>query len=242
MNFASDPAWASGMATGPKAAGERRQRHWLIAGAAPVALEQMALTLSHFGIDAQPWLGNADAARHRLVLCAVRHRSEVQPWIAELPRRSAPILFIGQSSAGARARLIAAGAADALSARISPRELVARLAAAERLHAAQQGLVHLAGLDFDMGLRQLWWQGRAIPLMPREFDLLLMLARQAGVPISREDLLLAVWRTPFDPGTNSVEVHICKLRRSLGALREAVRIETVRYRGYRLVSEPVSGG
>ena len=111
--------------------------------------------------------------------------------------------------------------------------------AALRSHAAAQGIVRLAGLEFDTGLRQVHWEGADMPLMPREFDLLLVLARQAGLAMSRDTLLRAVWRTAFDPGTNSLEVHICKLRRSLAALGGAVRIETVRYRGYRLVSEPV---
>ena len=237
MKLASDPA-LGGAPTGRGAGTER----WLIAGSEIEALERMALALSRFGIDGQPWLHGPDTARHRLVLCDARHKGQVQPWIDDMTRRSAPLLFIGVSAAGVRARLIGAGAADALSARIGPFELVARLKAAERLHAAQQGRVRLAGFDFDVGLRQARWQGTVLPLMPREFDLLLVLARRAGVPVSRDDLLRAIWRTPFDPGTNSVEVHICKLRRSLRSLSGAVRIETVRHRGYRLVCGAASGG
>jgi two-component system, OmpR family, response regulator len=236
MKFPSDPALGGASPASASPGAALPARRWLLAGGPPDALERMALALSRFGIDAQPWPGAPDAARHRPVLCDARQRGEVQPWIDDLPRRSAPLLLVGLSSAGARARSIAAGAADALSARIAPHELAARLEAAERLHAAQLGLVRLAGFDFDIGLRQVRWQGRVLPLMPREFDLLLMLARQAGGPISRDELLRAVWRTPFDPGTNSVEVHICKLRRSLGILRGGVWIETVRHRGYRLVS------
>lgn len=247
MKFPSVPALggassASCAPTGASPGVVPSARRWLIAGPIPDALERMALTLSRFGIDGQPWPGGPEAVRHRLVLCDARQRDQAQPWVDELPRRTAPLLFIGLGAAGARARLIAAGAADALPARVGPQELVARLAAAERLHAAQLGLARLAGLDFDLGLRQVQWQGRLLPLMPREFDLLLVLSRQAGLPISRDDLLRAVWRTSFDPGTNSVEVHICKLRRSLASLQGAVWIETVRHRGYRLVSKGLSRG
>ena len=216
--------------------------HWLLAGEDAAGLERIALALSRYGVDCQPFQRGPAQVRHKPVLCDVRNRAQTRLWIEELPWRSAPLLFVGVSGAGARARLIEAGAADAMSARIGPGELAARLKAADRLHAAQQGLVRLAGFDFDTGLRQARWQGLVLPLMPREFDLLLVLARHAGDAISREDLLHAVWRTRFDPGTNSVEVHVCKLRRSLAPLRGRIWIETVRHCGYRLVSNAASEG
>ncbi|WP_202189375.1 helix-turn-helix domain-containing protein, partial [Blastomonas sp. CCH3-A3] len=64
----------------------------------------------------------------------------------------------------------------------------------------------------------------------------------AGEIVSRDDLLHAIWQTPFDPGTNSVEVHVCKLRRRLAGMADRIWIETVRHRGYRLVRASASGG
>ena len=205
-------------------------------------MERLALSLARFGVDAQPFMGDPAQARHRPVLCDARARASMRAWLADVPWRAAPLLFRGAGTGGIRTRLIASGAADAMSARVSVEELAARLDAAGRLHAAMFGQVRLAGFVFDTGLRQVRWHDIDLTLMPREFDLLLVLARHAGVAISRDDLLRAVWRTSFDPGTNSVEVHICKLRRSLVPLRKAVSIETVRHRGYRLVSRDASGG
>lgn len=214
-------------------------RPWLLTGPDPLALERLAQALSRFRIDAQPSVQSCTAARHSPVLCDARVRRVARGWLDDIPWRTAPVLFFGVGGAASRARLIQCGADDAVSARVAAAELAARMQAALRSHAAAQGIVRLAGFEFDTGLRQVRWEGADMPLMPREFDLLLVLARQAGLAMSRDTLLRAVWRTAFDPGTNSLEVHICKLRRSLAALGGAVRIETVRYRGYRLVSEPV---
>lgn len=215
---------------------------WLLAGDDPAELERLALMLARFGVDAQPFDGEPAQVRHRPVLRDARARATVRAWLEDIPWRTAPLLFLGAGTSGARTRLIESGAADAMSARVSIEELAARMKAADRLHAAMRGQVRLAGFAFDTGLRQVRWQDVHLALMPREFDLLLALARQAGEAINRDDLLRAVWRTSFDPGTNSVEVHICKLRRGLSPLRGSVSIETVRHRGYRLVSEPASRG
>lgn len=213
-------------------------RPWLLSGSDRRALERLALALARFGIDAQPCAQPATSARHSPVLCDARLRAATRAWLDEIPWRSAPVLFFGVAAASARARLIQSGANDAVSARVAPAELAARIRAAVRSQSTALGIVRLAGFEFDTGLRRVRWGGIDVPLMPREFDLLLVLAREAGLDVTREALLRAVWRTAFDPGTNSLEVHICKLRRSLGALGQAVRIETVRHRGYRLVSTP----
>lgn len=215
---------------------------WLLVGSDRTEQERLALALARFGVDAQPHFDGLAGARHRPVLCDARCRAVVQGWIDEIPMRSAPLLFVGAGTSGTRARLIEAGADDAMSARIGPEELAARMKAAIRLNDALHGHIRLADFSFDTGLRQVRWQSVSLSLMPREYDLLLALARHAGEIVSRDDLLHAIWQTPFDPGTNSVEVHVCKLRRRLAAMADRVWIETVRHRGYRLVLAPASGG
>ena len=71
-----------------------------------------------------------------------------------------------------------------------------------------------------------------IQLSPLEFGVLNTLAAHPAVPVSRADLLLEVWGTSYDGGSNTVDVVIRSLRRKLGAVAD--RIETVRGVGYRL--------
>lgn len=238
MKLPSDPAWSGSAAASQTDAGAR----WLLVGGDNDALTRLALMLARFEVDAQPFAGDPAAARHRCVLCDVCTPDTARLWTRDLVQRSAPLLALGAETGDMRAGLIAAGAVDAVSARIGTAELAARIKAAGRLHQLMRGQVRLAGFTFDTGLRHVRWQDTALPLMPREFDLLLVLARQPGIAIARDDLLRQVWRTEFDPGTNSVEVHICKLRRNLSALRGRVWIETVRNRGYRLAFASTSKG
>ncbi|MCG6119905.1 MAG: winged helix-turn-helix domain-containing protein [Blastomonas sp.] len=206
------------------------------------ALQSLARALARFGVAAEVADPSSMPAANVPVLCDARSRHLVRSLLAQAPLRPAPLLVHGVNAAQVRARLILSGADDAVSVRIAPCELAARMVAAQRARAAAQGVVRLAGLAFDTGLRQVCWQGVAVPLMPREFDLLLVLARHAGQVVSRNVLLKTVWRTAFDPGTNSPEVHIFKLRQRLTMLGGAVRIETVKRQGYRLVAELPSRG
>jgi DNA-binding response OmpR family regulator len=75
----------------------------------------------------------------------------------------------------------------------------------------------------------------AIDLTPRELALLAHLAEVAERPVTRAELLRAVWHARFDPGTNVVEVYVNRVRSKLGP--HAWMIETVRGAGYRLRRE-----
>lgn len=219
---------------------------WLAIG--PDIERQVALThaLARFGVDAVPGeagaIGQAGDCPHLPVLCDARDRPAVQMLLTAVPRRVAPVLLTGVNSPQSRARYILAGADDAVSSRGATVEVAARMKAAWRARVEALGIIPLAGLVFDTGLRQVRWQGTSLPMMPREFDLLLALARHAGQTLRRDALLRAVWQTEFDPGTNSLEVHVFKLRGRLAVLGGAVRIETVKGQGYRLVTMPRSQG
>ncbi len=58
---------------------------------------------------------------------------------------------------------------------------------------------------------------RWLGLHPREFGLLWRLSEQPGVPMSRRQLLADVWRITIEPETNSVAVHVARVRAKLQA-------------------------
>ncbi|MFN3820034.1 winged helix-turn-helix domain-containing protein [Blastomonas sp.] len=215
---------------------------WDVIGSDRAVLGAHVQSLAHFGVRAQ--IGEASATPSPItpVLCDGRNRVVVRGLLDATPARTAALLVFGINVAQVRAALLLAGVDDVVSPRIVPYELAARMLAAQRSRAAASGIIRLAGFTFDTGLRQVCWHGEPLPLMPREFDLLLVLARHAGLPVSRDALLNTVWRTAFDPGTNSLEVHIFKLRQRLAVLGDVVRIDTVKRQGYRLVSAPQPRG
>jgi two-component system, OmpR family, response regulator len=135
----------------------------------------------------------------------------------------------GTSVAGA----LDAGADDAVALPACASEIAARLAARLRCHAP---VVTAGGLRIDTVERRVEREGRPVPLLPREYALLLHLARSAGRSIGRDELLAAVWGLRFDPGTNVVEVHVSRLRARLHRGFGTPLLVTDKGRGYRLVT------
>jgi two-component system alkaline phosphatase synthesis response regulator PhoP len=74
--------------------------------------------------------------------------------------------------------------------------------------------------------------GEPVELTGKEFDLLAYLMENAGIVLSREQLLDRVWGLTFPGGTRTVDVHVAQLRRKLG---RPELIRTVRGAGYKVV-------
>lgn len=138
--------------------------------------------------------------------------------------------------ADARAAALEQGASDVIGPWMRAREAIARIL---RFLKAPPGVEpHLVRGDLVIGLvdRSVARDGRPIALLAREYALLLDLARRDGVPASRQELLRAVWRLDFDPGTNSVEVHMSRLRAKVDRGFTSPLLHTVKGQGYALMA------
>lgn len=87
------------------------------------------------------------------------------------------------------------------------------------------------GLEIDDQGRYVYVDGERVDMSPKEFDLLLYLAENAGRALSREQILNAVWNFDYFGDVRTVDTHIKKLRLKLGDKSEF--IQTVRGLGYR---------
>jgi two-component system OmpR family response regulator len=153
---------------------------------------------------------------------------------SEPPRvsiRDATILWQGVDDPAARARALESGVQDVVGPWMHEDEAVARII---RLARDEQPRLRVGDLLIHLVDRQVERAGRAIPLLAREYALLLHLARRPGEAISREALLRAIWGLEFDPGTNSVEVHMSRLRAKIDRDFDWPLLRTIKGKGYAL--------
>ncbi|MEN9359620.1 MAG: hypothetical protein RL095_1155 [Verrucomicrobiota bacterium] len=148
-----------------------------------------------------------------------------------------PVLLLSAlGSVDDRIRGLRQGGDDYLAKPASLVELAVRLEVLLRRQAPPTRL-RVGSLDLDCDSRSVHREGREIPLNPREFRLLLILARQRGRILSRMMLLRQVWDFDFDPGTSIVETTVSRLRDKLGKQEEGALIRTVKGAGYVLDPE-----
>jgi DNA-binding response OmpR family regulator len=112
------------------------------------------------------------------------------------------------------------GADDYMTKPFSMKELVARVSAHLRRRDAERGRagsgpIEAAGLVIDPDQVQAFAAGRSVGLTPREFNVLLVLARAAGKPLSRNKIYREAWGYEMMAGDRSVDVFVRKVRRKL---------------------------
>jgi DNA-binding response OmpR family regulator len=127
------------------------------------------------------------------------------------------------------------GADDFLSKPFSYVVLLARLRALTRRGASERPAVLVVGdLRIDPGSRRCWVGAAEVDLASREFSLAEYLARNAGIAVSKQDLLDHVWDYAFEGDPNIVEVYIGRLRNKIDRPFDRKSLKTVRGLGYRL--------
>ncbi|HLB45036.1 MAG TPA: response regulator transcription factor [Candidatus Limnocylindrales bacterium] len=125
------------------------------------------------------------------------------------------------------------GADDYVTKPFAMAELIARVEAiSRRPKQIAPPVIRIADLVIDTGSRQVTRGGDAIELTPKEYAVLLYLARHQGKVMSRTLITEYVWDYHFDPGTNIVDVVINRLRKKIDQGREPKLIHTIRGVGY----------
>ncbi len=136
-----------------------------------------------------------------------------------------------------RTAALNSGADDAIYASGNGEEIAARIASLVRRQRMGTGNIIICDeLEINLINRHVARAGNSIAMPLREFDLLSHLARQRDQPVSRRNLLRAVWHIDFDPGTNRIDVHMSRLRQRVDYGYAHAMLRTVKGIGYALVS------
>jgi two-component system, OmpR family, phosphate regulon response regulator PhoB len=155
---------------------------------------------------------------------------------AAQPTASVPVIMVtAKSEEIDRVLGFEVGANDYVTKPFSMRELLLRVRAVIRRSQpteAKASLVDFGRLHLDAESHRVWIDNEEVMLTALEFKLLLELLERRGCVESRETLLEKVWSADGESTTRTVDTHIMRLRRKLGAMGEY--IETLRGVGYRL--------
>lgn len=140
------------------------------------------------------------------------------------------------------------GADDYVCKPVRPRVLLARIRALLRRSAGLESTtetprrLEFGALVIDSAMREAWLREQSIELTSAEFDLLWLLAANAGRILSREEIFTALRGIEYDGQDRSIDVRISRIRPKIGDDPVHPRlIKTVRSKGYLFVREAAEG-
>jgi two-component system phosphate regulon response regulator PhoB len=216
----------------------------------PAIAELIAVNLRHNGF--QPvWAIDAETAQRELdeilpdailldwMLPGESGLALARKWRASARTKPVPILMLtARGDEADRVAGLDAGADDYIVKPFSPRELLARIRAVlrRRVPESSGGVVKMGDLQLDADTHRVSLVDKPLKVGPTEFKLLHYLMRHPERVHSRGSLLDKVWGDHVYIEERTVDVHVKRLRESLG--EAGSMIETVRGAGYRFTPTP----
>ncbi|KAB8193502.1 response regulator [Nonomuraea phyllanthi] len=160
------------------------------------------------------------------------HGDEVCRELVESERDARVLMLTAAAQLDDRVTGLSMGADDYLTKPFAFPELAARvLALGRRSRPAAPPVLRRAGITLDPARREVFRNGRFVPLSKKEFAVLAELMRADGNVVSAEQLLEKAWDENADPFTGAVRLTVLKLRRKLA---DPPVVETVPGVGYRI--------
>ena len=203
-----------------------------LAGDPTLPLQRAARILREHGwrVDFGPVPGHCDVA----ILSTPSNETAVRAAITQLRRRAAPklLLLLGGPWSD-RNSALTFGADDLIAGDLAAEIMMNRLMAMLRLRSTLFQPVHQIGdLTIDLTRRCVRRGGHKLLLSQREFQLLTLLAQEAGAVVPRCAIIQRLWRDDFAVSDNAVDALASRLRRRIDGPFAVKLVQTVRGIGY----------
>ncbi len=153
---------------------------------------------------------------------------EVMEYIAPL---GIPVIFItAKNSVADRVKGLRMGAEDYIVKPFEVLELLARVDVVLRRYNKTDSVISIGGLVIDTVSMTATRDGAPIALTKKEYDLLLLFARNPRIALYRETIYERVWGGDFVYGTKTVDLHVQRMRKKVGWEGKLVAVNKVGYR------------
>lgn len=203
-----------------------------------------------FTVDAVPTAGDGDAAIETVNYDAVildlglpdRDGLEILKKWRDDGNETPVLILTGRDAVEDRVKGLNAGADDYMLKPFAMEELLARIRALLRRPGGVLGTVLAEGnLEFDTTAREVRISARTITISRREMEVLEQLLRRKGRVVPKNVLEDKIYGFDDEVSSNSVEVHVSRLRKRLQNAGANVGVHTIRGVGYMLTGEDAAG-
>ena len=142
-----------------------------------------------------------------------------------------PVIFItAKNAVNDRVRGLRAGAEDYIVKPFESVELLARVDVVLRRWRKNEAVLRVGGLEIDPCAMQVRRDGAEIALTKKEYDLLLLFARNPRRALFRETIYERVWGEEYQFGSKTVDLHVQRLRKKVGWEKQLQAVNKVGYR------------
>ncbi len=158
---------------------------------------------------------------------------EVMEYIREM---NIPVVFLtAKNTLDDKVKGLRLGAEDYIVKPFEMLEVSARVEGILRRHGKMQEVIRIDDLEINTSAMTVSQNGQEVILTRKEYDLLLMFARNPGIVLYKQTIYEQVWGGEYPENTRTVELHIQRLKKKLDWTDRIRPVYTV---GYRLVVNP----